>query len=99
MKKIMIVILCCLFASNLFAQNAVTFTARSFWEKPDFDYNGSFSSLEQLGVMKSAEQNAMSKCFQAGYSNCCVVESRIVTCNGWNGQLTCEGSATVRGVR
>ena len=64
---------------------------------------GDWSPLEQLGVRKSAEENAVRNCSVQGYSQCLVVNSYITKCHGWDGtyigQAECEATATVRGCR
>src|SRR5207302_581308 len=60
-----------------------TFAGSSRWTKSRFEH---FSPLEQLGVRKSAEQNAVIKYQDAGALNCVAVASRITICNGF----TCE---------
>jgi hypothetical protein len=64
----------------------------------------SFSDLEQLGVRKAAEDNAVSSCFAAGYAACYPTSSQITSCNGteFSGgilRITCEASATAIGFR
>ena len=96
MTKIMLLVLVLLLESTAFAASRINVLGNSFWEKPG--YSEKFSALEQLGVLKSAEQNAFSNCLRRNLQDCRVVESHIVECGGWNGQNTCEGQATANGL-
>ncbi len=96
MKKVLVInYLMTMIVTSALADVGKIFVGHSFWEKPG--YSETFSPLEQLGVLKSAEQNASSNCLRGGFRDCRVLESHITECNGWNGQNTCEASSTAVG--
>jgi hypothetical protein len=79
-----------------FAANK-TYEGNSSYSTPWNDVRPSFSDLEQLGVEKAAEQDAVQKCAAAGNSVCYIVASSITYCNeevnGPN-EIDCAGRAT-----
>lgn len=66
------------------------FTSGIRWSR-DYQYPKAYSLLEQLGVRKSAENDAIYDCQAAGFLNCVATGSRIITC----GEYFCsaDGSA------
>lgn len=62
------------------------FKGHSRWTKSGYS---EFSPLEQLGVQRSAENDAVLACQEAGHDNCVPLNSKISTCNGF----ACEADA------
>src|SRR5690349_7798023 len=62
-----------------------TYSGHSRWTTS----SGKFSPLKQLGVMKSAEQDAVMKCQESGNVNCVATASQVTTCGGYS----CEADA------
>jgi hypothetical protein len=64
-----------------------------------FTTNGHFSTLEQIGVVKSARDKARAACQQKGLLDCVVIGGAIDSCNYRNDeyQFECNASATARG--
>lgn len=76
-------------ASAIPPASVPTFSGNSRWTKSSYGY---FGALEQLGVMKSAEQNAVIKCLENGNISCAATASQITNCNNYS----CEANATAR---
>lgn len=115
-KKVMVVLIGVFLSASSFASTAklveanvntaaglvsprATIEGRAVWVS-----NKQFSTLMQGGVMLSAVDRAMSRCYQDGYSDCGAASWYIVSCNNIspdpsdNGQYICEGTAIVRGM-
>jgi hypothetical protein len=65
------------------------------------DARPSFSDLEQLGVQRAAEADAVAKCSKAGFAGCAVVAVRLSGCNsfgtGPSTNIACTAQASATG--
>jgi hypothetical protein len=106
MNKARSVFIALLFASSAtFAANAGAdqIQGNSHYRKLWRDSRPNFYDLEQLGVRKAAEDDAVQNCRQSGYSHCYPVSSQISSCNYSGGVdegaavIHCEGTAVAVG--
>ena len=63
-------------AESVLAENIKTFKGAAQWTRAE----GRWSELEKLGVRKSAEDDAVLACTNAGYRDCVAIDSKIVRC-------------------
>ncbi|MFA6584704.1 MAG: hypothetical protein WCS77_10440 [Elusimicrobiaceae bacterium] len=63
-----------------YADTVFSFSATKRWIKSSYR---EFTPLEQLGVKKSAEEEAVSLCIAGGYSGCVTIGSQLDSCNGF----------------
>jgi hypothetical protein len=67
------------------------------------DPRPSFNDLEELGVQRAAETDAISQCTNAGFQNCAVLAVRLSGCNdfgpGPSTTIGCSAQATATGQR
>lgn len=81
MSKFLIVLM--LLAPGALAQESDTahvFAGHATWTKSDFN-PPQFSALEALGVERSAEKSALSKCALSGATTCVITATVTDSCN------------------
>ena len=72
-------------SNKSFAANAL-YSGESTWHRQGNEVDGPFGQLEQLGVQRAAEMDALAKCIASGAENCVVVATG--NASQWN-ELTC----------
>lgn len=102
--KAILLITCFLTGSTALAatfQGAVKYT-KEYCAGPHCGSKPRFDHLEQLGVERAAELDALSECASAGFAKCYTTSVRITSCNGteYSGgflKVTCAANAISNG--
>jgi hypothetical protein len=94
--------LCIALSANLSFAASQTFRGIAKYGVPigNGGYEGQFSALEQLGVQRAAEIDAINLCAQAGAENCVILNATAMTrCNFYDSWHVsgCEATAVARG--
>jgi hypothetical protein len=89
-------------STNLSFAGSQTFRGTAKYTVPinNGSYEGQFSALEQLGVERAAEVDAINLCAQSGAENCIILNATAIhRCNFYDSWRVsgCEATATARG--